>query len=461
MEKIKKTVEYIKNNEFKRLIGELVLLTLLFNVNIYVGCFLAIIVLAEIIITKDNKNLLSSLIFLAFCDDILIIPWLHCSVSRIILIAVFIKLLIDIIKNKRIPNKFQIAIAAFFTISSIVEIITIGASVELLATYINILTFVGFSMVFNYKDNTEIEEFIEKLCYAIVAGLTCSIVYGFITLNFMKYIQGGKVIYRFNGTIEPNFMCLFIDVGIFALLTVKEKINRKIFYILLALYLCSAYWTSSVTGIGILAVSLFIYLILFRKQWKKILKEFAIGIVIAALVVTFARVTKIGNLIEGKEISNQIDMAYLKREGSKNNSNDINTRLGQIIELLKKGDFDEMTSGRTAIARSFISASFNRPVFNILLGNGPNNSMVYCELFLGDCVCHNTYIDFLYNFGIIGFIISTAFVIYKTIKNVYLNTKITDNKYCKNIKIIRITILLYSLALTLYTRRMLLVFFLL
>ena len=147
------------------------------------------------------------------------------------------------------------------------------------------------------------------------------------------------------------------------------------------------------------------------------------------------------------------DLIYLEESG-------IHARIRRIINQLENGKIDDLTSGRTALVRTFFKASFNRPILEILFGNNPINKKVYCDFFDRECFSHNSYMDCLYNFGIVGFGVIIGFLLYRTIKNIYVNTNITDCKYSKNIKIIRIMLLMCAVALTLYTKRMFLILFL-
>ena len=56
MEVIKKIVDTLKINQFIRILVELTLLVMLFNVHIVLGGIFTIVILLEIILTKDNKN---------------------------------------------------------------------------------------------------------------------------------------------------------------------------------------------------------------------------------------------------------------------------------------------------------------------------------------------------------------------------------------------------------------------
>ena len=64
-----------------------------------------------------------------------------------------------------------------------------------------------------------------------------------------------------------------------------------------------------------------------------------------------------------------------------------------------------MTSGRLPIYRSFLKASFTRDLKEIVFGNGLSDEQLYCDFFGREKEAHNSYLNCLYNFGIIGFIL--------------------------------------------------------
>ena len=96
-----------------------------------------------------------------------------------------------------------------------------------------------------------------------------------------------------------------------------------------------------------------------------------------------------------------------------------------------------------------------------MFGNNLLNKKVYSSFFNRECYSHNSFVDFLYNFGLVGFIIIIWYVFDVTTKSKFLGEKIIKCKYVKNIKLIRIMLIIFALSLTLYPKRMILIFFLL
>lgn len=468
--KLNQLLCFIKKNDFVRIIIELVFFVSLFSINKYISLFFLVFLILEIIFSKKIENLLYIYLFLSFFDEVLILDIIKGSVSRIIMVLIFIKLLINIIKNKILPNKIQLSLILFFLIAFVIELFNNTFNIEAVSVLANIYIFILFSMAIKLSKD-EKDKFIEKLFFTIVFAIIESIAYGFINNNFLVNVvdyEKQTKIYRFNGTYEPNFMCMYINLGILSLLAIKNKFNKYIFYIFMAVMINFAILTASITGIATLIVSIFIYIIINFK--RKSLNYINAVIIIIFLIILFLGLKFVINEMNSttnSQINTEINTSDNKevevdKQELENNisDNSLAKRITKIINQVKEGKLDDVTSGRIPLAKTFVKSSFNRPILNILFGNGITNKKLYNDFFRRNCYSHNSYLDFLYNFGIIGFILGTAYMIYKTFKNVFLNFSMKDTKYASNIRIIRIMLLIYALSLTLYTKRMFLIFFL-
>ncbi len=480
MEIVKKIVDTLKTNQFVRILVELTLLVMLFNVHIVLGGIFTIAILLEIAIVKDNKNLLYIYLFLSFFDEILIFEPIKGSISRMVMVVIILKLGIFIIKNKVKPNKYQIGVAIFFVISFIVGIITYQSiSLEVAITFVNILIFLMFSMCIKPNDTEEMEKFIKQLLLTIVWASLISILYGLITNNFLAEYEGEEISLRFKGTYEPNFMSMFINLGIASLLFLKDDIKHKwCAYVGIAIMINADIATISVTGLAVLGVMLLIYVIMQRKkiriQWKE-------WLIIVLLTIMIFGVTKLISNMEKQLIDNtpkiennqqtninipeeepKIENNVIPEENQNNveTNNSIINRINFLKQKLLEGDWDRISSGRIPLIKTFFTASFNRPIGNILFGNDMTTKTLYTA-YLGAAECsHCSYIDFLYNFGVIGFIIINGYLFIITKKNIFLGRDISNSKYKNAIILIRILLLIHMIALSMYTKRMLLTFFL-
>ena len=498
MEKIRNVITRIKEDTYTRILLELIIGTLLFNVSNVVGIIFITIMLVEILFS-NTENSLYIYIFLSFFDEVLQNKYLGGSISRIFMVVIATKLFLNIIKNKIRPNKTEIGILCFFIFSFIIGLITYKTiSSEVVIILFNIFIFVLFSMNIKLNGVEEVDKFIEKLFFTIVIAVLNSIAYGLLNNLFLKEIDGTNIVYRFKGTYEPNFMSLFINLGIIALLAIKgKKIQKKLSYILCAIMVNANIMTVSMTGLATLVFILILYFIFNRENFKEEIKDIGIITILIILIFTGIQFYKkalddIKNIkLEEHSISSTIDKTSqenilkdekeelpmsstmenanqeqslqenTKDEIEENNKGNFEKRIEFLQEILKKGDVDRFTSGRLPLIKTFMKASLNRPVINILFGNDATTKELFSDYFGRNKYSHNSYIDILYDFGIIGFIISISYVFYITKKDLYLKNYLIDSEYKNAIKLIRIMLLIFSFALSLYTKRMLLVFFLL
>ena len=297
---------------------------------------------------------------------------------------------------------------------------------------------------------------------------------------------------------DKDFMSMFINLGIVSILSLKnKKADKKIPYLLCSILIIANILTVSMTGLAAMCIVLFSYIIINRKNFKEEIKDIVIIAVITISLFSIIQVSQ--NLLKGYQqtlteknqinviskgntvaeqdetqkqeitikndtfvIQEQGNMKDFNKEDKKNTeSNNLTKRLEFLKEILIKGDLGRFTSGRIPLMVTFMNASFNRPSGNILFGNDAATKKVFSDYFYTDKYSHNSYMDVLYNFGIIGFVIVITYIFKKVHNNIYLKNSLVDNKYKGTIKLIRIMLLIYAFALSLYTKRMFLIFFLL
>lgn len=506
MKRTRNLIKKIQDNSYIRILIELVLGTLLFNVSSIIGLLFVITLVVEIITTK-TENMLCIYLFLSFFDEVLQNEYLGGSISRIIMVVIAIKLVVIILKNKIKPNNQEIGIVVFFIFSFVVGIITYKSiNIEVLIALFNIFIFILFSMSIKLKTKEEVEHFIEKLLFTIVVAVLNSILYGLINNLFMKEIDGENIVYRFNGTYEPNFMSMYINLGIVSIMSLKNKTdNRKVIYLLCSILVIANILTVSMTGLAVLIAIIFLHIIINRKNFKKEIKDIVIIVIITITLFSIIKVTQYliktyeqvkieesqtniitehnmvpeqnitpeqeiisdqdvipkQNIEESSEEPENKGMLTKEYEESIEKSDNLIKRIEFLEETLSKGDFARLTSGRIPLIITFVDASFDRPLGNILFGNDATTKKLFSNYFYAEKYSHNSYIDILYNFGIIGFIIVSTYIFKITHKNMYLKTHLDSTRYKETIKLIRIMLLIYAFALSLYTKRMFLIFFLL
>lgn len=463
---VKRVSQRFLKDCFIRLVLELILTTLFFNINLFIGLLFFAVVLFELILCKDNIYLLYAFLFFTFNDEILVLDFLKGSISRIIIIIIILKSLIYIFKRKLWPKDWHIKILVFFGFSVLMGLNNFG---EIFVLLTNIISIVLLSISIKLNNKNEIDKFIEQMCIVIVTSVLCGIIYGLCFGNFLIYEQDNEIIYRFKGSFEPNFMAMYINLGIMALLTIKDMFKNWSVYLVLSFMINGLLLTLSVTGLGIFFINGIFYFIYNKKEWRVILKGIMCVFIITLIFYSTTRLIineKVSNRNVLQNIEQKIDSQNSIGKKSKKVLNDykedgLNDRSKRIINQAKNGKIDDLTSGRTALAKTFMNASFNRPIINILFGNNPVNKRLYSDFFGRNCYSHNSFIDILYNFGVIGFFVVIFAIIKRLKNNIFLNINISKSKYSKNLFLFRIMLLINSLALTMYSSRIFLIYFLL
>lgn len=330
-------------------------------------------------------------------------------------------------------NKKSIIILAFFAVSILCGILSLGINSNDIIIFINILIVIMFSNNISKFTSEDREDIIEKIKYMIVFSVLLSGIWGLVNNAFLNDVRGSSVFVRFKGSYEPNFMALYINIGLITLYYLKERFLEKkvLYYSIFTFFIIMLLMTSSITGFIIFAILILIYLIKNRK-FKLLGSLVVIGIIGVGVIIA-----KVNTKSDNKELG----------------------RIEMIIYKIENGEWDSLSSGRLPIARNFLNSSFKRPILNILLGNGPDTKMIYSEYFKKDKYSHNTYIDFIYNFGVIGAIIILSYIIMNFRENKLLGMQIEDGKDSEYFRILKIAILITSITLPLSNEMIFLLIF--
>ena len=457
-------------------------LLLLYNFNEYVntGICIYVIVLSVLL---NVENLFYLFISLFFFDDILIYEPLGGSITRIVMFFAIIKLTYYLIKhiNQLKIKKSDICIIVFFVVSNFIGYIVSGFNLEGITILLNVVCFIFFSIYFRtgYNEN----DLFEKILKLILISVLMACFYGLLHLNFMKELTSEMTILRFNGTYEPNFMCFYINLAFISFLSLKSKFNNKLYDLIGILLITFAGLTISITGILILSIILITYIFWNKKSIKKTSLYLGKLIVIALLIFSFVQITpkllnnlkivkedKIAQNEEAPKIENNQELIPQNDQEESNTSineneedsitvedSGVKGRFTELISFIKRGDLDKLTSGRLPLAKEFISKSFNRPIMQVFFGNGPTTKELFTNFFFKKNYSHNSYLDLLYNFGLIGVVVIITYISIKS--NQFLTNYNVLKEYNKWLKLIKIVILIYGLSLSLYTKRMVLLFF--
>lgn len=438
------------NDEFY-IIGLLYSIVLLFNINTITQVVCSIVILV-ICILLDLERLLYTYIFMAFFEESLIADFLGGSVSRIILVIVLIRTILTIYNKKIKISRNIYFLISFFMVTNLYSVFFIKLNIEDFLICFNILSFCLFYSIFVNENNNKKKNIFKNIQLFIVMAIFGSIIYGVITNNFLVSNIRDVTTIRFKGIYEPNFMAMYINLGIIALLYNDHLVNKKIRYLFLIIFIIALLATVSMTGylvFGFILCTLLKYNFSsiktkIRNMYSFLIKKktsLCLIIIILVSVISFGGYTSYKILVD--------------------DTSSVDNRFEDMLILLKERDFDKLSTGRIPLFREFAEASVDRPIFEILLGNGPSAKKIYSNYYAVDKYVHNSYMDFMYSFGLVGFVIIIKYLYTVMRKVKFLSWEISERKYIYLMQVSRLSLLIYALTLSLYSKRIILLFFLL
>ena len=381
-------------------------LTLLFGFNQYLD-YLLVAAMAAVILALNPKQLLYAYVYLYFFEEVLSFPNLYGITIVILSPLIALKLLYTIYKRKILPGRKELLIFGFFLFSSGIALISGNFGKATLVVDMTVGIVLMFSMVLKqYKDKDEI---VEELFLTIIIAVTNAVVYGLAHNNFMNEVRSDAVIWRFNGTYEPNYMAMFINMSLFSLLRLRSYFGIPLSLAMFIVNFAALAYTKSTTGLICFLFILMLKIIKNAGVIKSLISKQLTGSdrVNAALDITITVLTMAMTVI----VICIIEMKY----------HIITEKLFLILNRIRTGNLSSATSGRLPIIRRFYQEFISKPMINILFGNAPQSLKVYSKYFGEFKYSHNMYVDLFYCFGIVGGLISLIFILRQTFAHRFLS----------------------------------------
>ena len=479
-----------------------VICLLLYNAYSPLNVILAALMVAIACISSVEENLIILFVASIF-DEVLVLDLIGGSIARVLILICLMKLVLYFVKHKKIDIiKSDIMIIAFFIISMLLGIFNGFFGADVIMFEINIVLIVMYRIYFR-TSKAESVKLYKSLAWAVVISGFVGVVYGVTHFNFLIENGPSYTIYRFNGIYEPNFMSAYLNIALVILFSNFIGVNKRLRRVLITLFTVMICMTVSMSGIGIMTAIYLIYIFSLRKDiWKRIMNtvvvllicvicfggfNYGIGLYNNYLERQYAvseEVVENDVIEESQEVIPEVVPEEILDEPMEENEEDsseseivekdsesdteleiievddnpFGKRVESIINLLEEGDIDTVTSGRTSLIRDFYHACIDRNIFAQLFGNGPIPKKVYSTFFWADKYSHNSYVDMLYNFGVIGTVIMLLFIFKRALKGDFMSTMNADIR--REMKCIRILCLFYGIVLSIYSRRMFIILFL-
>lgn len=377
-----------------------------------VALFAIIILLLSRILTA---NFAVTYYGLLFFEPILTVPYLEISFFRIYQALFVLRILLDMYSNRRFffKGNDNFYAASIFLFSSFLYI----SSIE---TIFSILINVSITVYFVFFYHEKLEKFYSQVLFGIGIFSISSGIYGFFFSERLIYGSFSRI-----GAIigDPNYSAMFYTLGIFSILG-TTLIDRKLKIPFLALLIILLLSTVSITGFLGIILLLFIYMMIFRP--KKIF--IFMFLILLLVIIIFTYNAKIGTAIYGLQ--------------------------SRLLAITNSKDIDSILSNRYSLSVYYLYKFRQLSISSQIFGGNNTISGIFREksvLEIGN-VSHNSYIDMLYMIGMIGTIIMIVMFIKMIIANIKLFKK-SRNKVYLSIAFLKITILYYSLSISIFPFR--------
>lgn len=356
---------------------------------VFYNSFLSLLLVIVSVIYNKNLILLYSLMLPTVETSAIVLPGVTISKVFYILFIVYTFFLLskNSKKRKKLLNRFLILIIISLALNSIVSLFYHETFIDEIFVEIwiknfpKIILFYFFTNYFIYEGKVFFEKSLNYLMF--IPFVIPLIYYDFIS-NFQVYSWYNLSDRKFLDYSDPNeytnLLVLLVPIIIFRLLQSKSKIFKLISLISLILILSISFQTASKSGFIAFLIAFSFSVYFFAR--KKIISIFYVGIVAS---VSF------------------ILISYFLPDFL--NFSSVLNRFTQSVSSGK----NDLTSGRTELWLSGIDGFINHPI----LGNGGNikTSIDFNYLNIGDAnVVHNTFIQLLFHFGLIMFLVFNFFL---------------------------------------------------
>lgn len=241
-----------------------------------------------------------------------------------------------------------------------------------------------------------------KFMFAFMLGGVASGIYGWTNADFTVDINvsgagAHKVSRNFGALSDANFAGLFYSLCIVCSIVLK-KVPLWLRCIFLGLFAVMLLQTASLSALLILGVLIALFIVLsFRFKSIFILSGLLVLFVIAVVVIL-----SVPQLREIEAISGLI------------------IRITEKLSYIPRGRWDLLTTDRSAIWSEALDLFANKSLWGKLIG-GSVITVMFIDLSVISIACHNSYLQSILNFGILGtifiYIPLLAVFIYRLLKH--------------------------------------------
>ena len=458
----------------------------------------------------DLVSALGMYVFMFFMDDVTVAAFLGGSASRVMQVALLLRVLFVYGKTLRTEGKealrrlkrSDVGLAAFALFAIGMGLIDHGLSADTASFAVNAGLFILLRPVVRARGA---QTTLETLLRYYVRGALAAVLIGLVEGRFLATMlnENTQSCVRFKGTSEPNFMAAHLSIAVHMHLSLKQERSRIRDALMTGVLGCAILMTYSMTGILCFALATIALLIVHRDEMKKLLTRIGLALPVAALC--FALVTGYvslrgveafnhgvlgGNALEkiyhvtpeGYErmrhgatfeevailasdfmtpeervITMKGEAAAMANEAQ---GSALLIRIQEAILRLKAGDYDALTSGRYGLLQMKMSDYALLPLWQKAFGTGPDAVITYQPLSWRINYSHNSYADMLYSTGFVGFAVIVLYIIHLQRRRMFAGERMTGDA-ARALLMGRTSLLVSAMVLSMHTSRTMLFFLIL
>ena len=416
-----------------------------YRLNTYADILLVGLLSLLLLVNIKTNRFLYSYFALIFFETIMVVPLFGGTYFRLFYLLLALRVLLDFIGKRKVKMDIPtILVGAVFFVTSFIYSVSLPRNISVAMNVLSVL-YISLALKAQGDYKKVIGEFLTYIAiFSALSGL-----FGLIR----GFMFGGIDSARFYGTIDdPNYSAMFYVIGFFATIG-ASMIQKKWIKILLAVILVIfTLMTASITAL--------LVLILLSYIWYTVIYGFKKSLLILLVLCIFIAGILFIPLSEGSYIG-QTQNKLQKFLTLDNPTEYLNYQYPNYSEL--EFYLNKVTSNRYSLAKTYaIHLFYTTPVSEQWFGgNNPiEGDFINSVPVINGLVSHNSYLDMMFMMGYIFTALVLIFIGINIVRHFirYLRTK--EMEYLC-IVLMMMSVLLFSMAISIFPFRYFIAFLLL
>ncbi len=461
-------------------------------------------------------------VFLFLFDNVLAFAPLGGSLVRVMQLGMVLRMGWMLCKGALRIDRTSVMVAAVVLASCALSYMLKGLTSDIVSFATNMAVLVLLRLALRGQAENTQADTARDLLMTYVCASVCAVIFGMVYHRFV-WNGDTFLSTRFMGSHESNFTAMFMDVALLIWLVLSPAAAlapkawrgsmrvRLIDAAVVGILLAGMLMTGSVTGLAIAGLMLLGFLIQHRQRFGALMVRGCAALTVVALVVGISALTvrrksfsdMVGGIVSTGVVSadtpNFIDQAQYRALHQAGQPLDghlltmreweiqrtaqglpytweqkpgdldpnspltkipgIGLRIQKVVTNLQTYGLDVATSGRFGLAREKIQDYRDFPLWQQLIGRGPDLEKTYFPMFYCLGFSHNSYLDMLTGFGALGLLALLVWFGSRLMGGQCLGMPVAGDTR-EALTYARAAILLHAAVLSMHLNRMLLFFFL-